>query len=461
MSPKQAQQLASFKVYVRWRPLPNEPGATEIKQSHTEAGEYQSVTLSQPGQAASSSRGARSWTSGASFTRVFEAQDDNRLLFENVVSQTFPKIMDGKICNFFAYGHTGSGKTHTIVGYDHEDPRQVGVSLSAAKELFERLEELNSALSEDENDEKLAVGLRMYEIRKKSAFDLLNGRTECFVREGPDGKTHVRGETETLEDGKVRVRPILMVPCWSFTELRKELERGLDLRATGTSTVHDNSSRTHAVFELEIVNKALVEARDAAIERHSELVPHGKYATDVYLQENSKRYIQGPDGKYTVNSDYTIDQARIDAAETTKREYEERLEAAEARVQEILVTRQHPCLGGKFVFVDLAGSEYYDQKSASSAAASKQTAEDRQEGRQINSDLFALKEVIRARSLNQSRIPFRSSPLTMVLREHFLGSEDGFSAMILTVSPAAEQYAATMNTVKYGNLVGMAGGEKA
>ncbi|KAF3936706.1 Kinesin-4 [Dactylella cylindrospora] len=456
MPPKQPQQLASFKVYVRWRPLPEEGSATEIKKSQTPAGDYESVTISQPGPG--SSRGARSWTSAASFTRIFEHSDNNRHVFENVVAETFPKVMNGKTCNFFAYGHTGSGKTHTIVGYDHEDIQQVGLALSAARELFDKLAELNNS---DEKNEKLAIGLRMYEVRKKSAFDLLNGRSECYVREGPDGKTHVRGETETLEDGRVRVKPIQVIPCWSFKQLRDELEKGLSLRATGTSTVHDKSSRTHAIFELEVVNKALVEARDAVIERQAELVPHGKHATDVYLEENSKGFIQGPDGKYMLNPDYTINQERINAAEAVKREYEERLETAEASVQDIFATARYSCLGGKFVFVDLAGSEYYDQKSTSSAAASKQTAEEKQEGRQINSDLFALKEVIRARSLNQSRIPFRSSPLTMVLREHFLGSEDGSSAMILTVSPAADQYAATMNTVKYGNLVGMAGGDKA
>ncbi|EWC46735.1 hypothetical protein DRE_03980 [Drechslerella stenobrocha 248] len=464
MPPKGSQQLSPFKAYIRWRPLPVESGTTEIERSHAQDGEYQSVSVSLPAASSNSSRGTRSWSSAPSFARVFEPSDDNSIVFEHVVSQAFPKVMAGKTCNFFAYGHTGSGKTHTIVGYDHEDPHQIGLTLSTAKALFEKVDELNRSQEADgdgdSGDQKLAVGLRMYEVRRKIAFDLLNGRTECHVREGPDGKTHVRGETEILEGGKVRVRPILMVPCWSYAEFQKLLEGGLDLRATGSSTVHDKSSRTHAVFELEVVNKALIDAQDAMVERQSELVPHGKHATDVYLEENSQAYIQGPDGKYMVNPDYTINQARIDAAEATKREYEERVEAAEAHMRAVFATSMHPCLGGKFVFVDLAGSEYYDQKALSSAAASKQTAEERQEGRQINSDLFALKEVIRARSSNQARIPFRSSPLTMVLRDHFLGSEDGFSAMILTVSPAAEQYAATMNTVKYGNLVGMAGGEQ-
>ncbi len=46
----------------------------------------------------------------------------------------------------------------------------------------------------------------------------------------------------------------------------------------------------------------------------------------------------------------------------------------------------------------------------------------------------------------------------MVLREHFLNSERGNSAMIVTVSPAKDQYTATLNSLKYGSLVGVASG---
>lgn len=107
--------------------------------------------------------------------------------------------------------------------------------------------------------------------------------------------------------------------------------------------------------------------------------------------------------------------------------------------------------------VDLARSEYFDQGTTTSAGRPKQTPQEQRQGRQINTDLFALKAVIRARALNQARIPYRSSPLTMVLRSQFLAT-NGQSAMILTLSPSDTQFAATMNTLKYGNLVGEAGG---
>ena len=108
------------------------------------------------------------------------------------------------------------------------------------------------------------------------------------------------------------------------------------------------------------------------------------------------------------------------------------------------------------VFVDLAGAEYFES-NGSRPTTCKQTPQERQEGRQINSDLLALKEVMRAWSRNETRIPFRSSTLTMVLRDHFIATGEANSAIIVTLSPAADQYPATLNSLKYASMVGAAG----
>ncbi|PWY69640.1 P-loop containing nucleoside triphosphate hydrolase protein [Aspergillus sclerotioniger CBS 115572] len=448
--------MNQFRVITRWRPLASsDVHQTEINRNceeHPNSRISMSLVPSAPN--------TRPWKSEAAFTQVFEARDNNKTVFDAVVAPTLPEVLKGHCSNFFAYGHSGSGKSHTIMGYDFNNPHEFGMCLAAGHHLFEKLEALNEADSDAAL--QLGIGLRMYELRNKTAFDLLNGRCNCHVREGYDGQTHIRGETEVLENGKVRVRPIVTKACWSFDELRRELLTGLALRATGSSTIHDQSSRTHAVLELEIVTRALLDARDAVIERQSELVPVAKRATDIYLEENLKGVVQTPDGEYIPSPDYQIDQARIDAAEAQKAEFETFVKEAEHHVEEIMTSSQHRCLGGKLVFVDLAGSEYYHDKAAPSIPRPKQTAQEQQEGRQINTDLLSLKEVIRAKAHKQTRIPFRSSPLTMVLRAHFMGSRTvkSHSAMILTVSPSAEQFAATMNTLKYGNLIGVAGSDK-
>ncbi|KAI0467430.1 P-loop containing nucleoside triphosphate hydrolase protein [Xylaria cf. heliscus] len=278
---------------------------------------------------------------------------------------------------------------------------------------------------------------------------------KCHIREGHDGKVHICGETEMLEGGKVRVSPIVKRPCWTYESFRQELTQALGRRAVGSSSVHDQSSRTHAVLELEIVCQSLVDARQAVTDRQSELVPVGKRATDITIEEQCKGLVALPGGGWAPNPDYKINQELIDAVEAEKSEHEARVVAAEELVDNILKSSTCPCLGAKTVFVDLAGAEYHQEKGAQ-LQLPRQTPQERQEGRQINTDLLALKEVMRAWYKNQPRIPFRSSALTMVLREHFLSSEKGNSTMIVTVSPAKKQYAAMQNSLKYGGLVGIA-----
>ncbi|OCK73954.1 kinesin family protein [Lepidopterella palustris CBS 459.81] len=387
---------SSFKVYVRRRPLiTSESSASKMERSIVQHETNQSISLSSQ----SSSNRSRTWKSVASFAQVFVASAVNSHVFERVVAPTFPQVMDGATCNFFAYGHSGSGKTHTIVGYDYEDDQHLGMWLSAARDLFRAVDEINV---------------------KTRPRECSHGFSE------PDGQTHIRGQTEILESGKVR--------------LRKTVLAGLEMRKTGSSSVHDKSSRTHVVLELEVINKELLEAR-----------------CNIYLEEHKKSLIRTPEGQFIYDPERPLNKRRIDAAEAEKREDETRLKVAEDAVAECFKTRRYPCLGGKFVFVDLAGSDHFDQGNGTSVVGPKQTSQERLQGRQINTDLFALKEVVRARALNQARIPFRSSPLTMVLRSHFLATNKGQSAMILTVSPSEAQFTATMNTLQYGNLVGIAG----
>ncbi|CAG7946691.1 unnamed protein product [Penicillium nalgiovense] len=420
---------------MRWRPL--NPSEAETGEIQREYGQHHSnpqscVSITSPLQAKALSTREKSWKSGFSFDGIIECNDNNHLVFNRVVAPIIPEVLEGKPCNFFAYGHS-----------------------AAARQLSAALEDINSK----NNNHQFGIGLRVFELRKNIAFDLLNERNECFVREGSDGRVYIRGETEMLENGKVRVRPIATKACWSFEELHQELQKGLKHRKTATSTVHDQSSRTHAVIELEIITKDLLNARDQVVERQSELVPVGKHATDIYIEEQSRAVVQTEEGKFIPNPDYQMDQVRVDAAEAKKAEFESRVKEAEEHESEVFAAtaRTHRCIGGKLVFVDLAGAEFL---SSTTEPAFKQTPQEKQEGRQINTDLLALKEVIRSRSSKKSRIPYCSSPLTMVLREHFEASTDTHSAMILTVSPEASQYTATTNTLKYGDLVGLANGHK-
>ncbi|KAJ4372381.1 hypothetical protein N0V83_004155 [Neocucurbitaria cava] len=368
-----------MNVFARWRPLAATEAVLEEIDRQTNINSPSLISVSIKRRASAEDR---PWTSPAAFHTIFNPEDDNDKLYSHIVAPNIPRVLQGENCSFFAYGHSGSGKTHTVIGYDTQESKNLGLCLRVAKQLFDALNNQNAC-------QELGIGLSVFELRRKTAFDLLNNRTQCFVREGPDGKVHIQGDTEMLEGGKVRVRPIVQQPCWNFASFQQELFKALEQRAT-------------------------------------EWVP---------------------------NPDYQKDQTRIDTIEAEKARCEARVSVAEGEIEAIIKLRSTPCLGAKMLFVDLAGAEYYKGNGFRSQA-SKQTPQDRQESRQINSDLLALKEVMRAWSQSQKRTPFRSSTLTMILREHFTSTGTGNSTIIVTVSPAAEQFAATLNSLKYASLVG-------
>jgi len=97
---------------------------------------------------------------------------------------------------------------------------------------------------------------------------------------------------------------------------------------------------------------------------------------------------------------------------------------------------------GRILFIDLAGSE----RGADRANVNRQT---KLEGSEINKSLLALKECIRAMDLDSSRIPFRQSKLTMVLRDSFLGNSR--TCMIATVSPSSLNVEHSLNTLRYAD----------
>lgn len=95
-----------------------------------------------------------------------------------------------------------------------------------------------------------------------------------------------------------------------------------------------------------------------------------------------------------------------------------------------------------FVFVDLAGSE-----KGSKSICTNRT--DHYEMAGINKDIFALKECMRYMKANNDRIPFRSSKLTMALRESFYDHYN--TLMIVAVSPEKSNIPETINILTCAN----------
>ncbi|RHZ72407.1 hypothetical protein CDV55_108734 [Aspergillus turcosus] len=283
--------MQSIKVFIRWRPLsPSESNTPEI--SRTQHPHPTNNTLALSLTPPPSHKLSRPWKSDAAFTRIFTAKDNNKAVFEAVVAPTLPRVLNGQSCNFFAYGHTGTGKSHTIIGYEFEHPDELRLCLFATRAPYKHIDQLNASPNENE---KFLLELH-----------LLNDRCNAISAK----------DTTAKRTSAARQKPSPM-----------------------EKSACDRSSQRqfpmHAVFEIEIVSRGLLDARDAVVERQSELVPVGKRATDIYLEENMKAFIQTPHGEFAPNPDYQINQQAIDEAEVKKAEFESFVRKAEEHVLEV------------------------------------------------------------------------------------------------------------------------------
>jgi len=313
---------------------------------------------------------------------------------------------------------TGSGKTHTMIGYGEEK----GMYILAVRDILSNLEQLKETSPEID----LKLDIRFAELYNRYFYDLLNGRKRSQILEGDKGEVLLRS-TEKNEDGLWVSGNISDIVCSTPEEVENAIQVGLELRKSGTSTAHCQSSRSHAVIEMEIVTEKLAKLRRVYNERDGELT--------ALLNEFTTTWKM---------------QKRID---TLKRKMKNNLELQKEELA------KHPCVGGTLVFCDLAGAEIgsdvikVGDHLISTGHSEQQTEEERVEAKQINLSLMALAEVIRLGSSGKRRIPYRSSPLTMYLRKFLQKQQNCKSVMMVNVSPSLGYKKMIVQTLRYAKLL--------
>ena len=280
------------------------------------------------------------------------------------------------------------------------------------------------------------------------------------VRESDDGKIVIRGPTlKDEETGKVKVAPLtpVLVREGELNQFLQRVNESLSLRKKGSSAVHDESSRSHVFLEMELVTKRLIEARTALWDAEADIVPIGKGLTD-HKMANSP-FVNGAvihnkeTNEFTVNEEWKEEETVKEKELWLQNEFirlSVDIIGCEQRV-EMTMKRSRRCVGGKVVFVDLAGNEW----GSDSKNVRNDNTVQMKERQEINKSLMALKECVRAMNLKKDHVPFRDSKLTMVLRPH-LKAHCSTAIMIANISPSKSHCKKTFNTLSYAALVAKA-----
>ncbi|XP_059845618.1 kinesin-like protein KIF24 isoform X2 [Hypanus sabinus] len=165
------------------------------------------------------------------FDEVFEETCTNHDVYLKTAYPLIQHIFNGGKAACFAYGQTGAGKTHTMIG----TYRNPGLYALAAEDIFIHLQT-------SEPCRALFIWISFYEIYCGQLYDLLNGRKRLFAREDGNHVVQIVGLHEICVEG---VKSLLEVISW-----------GSKARSTGASGINTDSSRSHAVIQIQLKDPA-------------------------------------------------------------------------------------------------------------------------------------------------------------------------------------------------------------
>ncbi|KAK8497840.1 hypothetical protein V6N12_018752 [Hibiscus sabdariffa] len=169
-------------------------------------------------------------------------------IFEECVAPLVDGLFQGYNATVLAYGQTGSGKTYTM-GTAIKDGSETGLIPQVMNSLFKKIETLK-------HQTEFQLHVSFIEILKEEVRDLLDtepvskpatpngnavkvivpGRPSIQIRESSNGVITLAGSTE--------------IAVSTLQEMAACLEQGSVNRATGSTNMNNQSSRSHAIFTI-------------------------------------------------------------------------------------------------------------------------------------------------------------------------------------------------------------------
>ncbi|GET87637.1 Osm3-like kinesin, putative [Leishmania tarentolae] len=281
------------------------------------------------------------WTFDAVINNNFTQED----IFTQFIMPLTESVLGGFNATVFAYGQSGSGKTHTMTGVMGNSTLE-GVIPRCVKHIFDSVQKMK--------DEAPTTTVSMY----VSFLELYNGKVRDLL-----AKQQVTLDIRENKDHSFFVQGAVMAQVKFPEDIIRHLEEGTDRRRVASTELNADSSRSHSVFSL------ILECTDT-------------------LEDGSTRAVSS-----------------------------------------------------KLNLVDLAGSERQGKTGASGDTL--------KEGCNINLSLSALGTVIDTIVKGGAHVPFRSSPLTMLLKDSLGGNSK--TVMFANINPSERNMSETVSTLRFAD----------
>jgi kinesin family protein 5 len=168
------------------------------------------------------------------FDEIFGQETNQKDVFDAVGTTLVNDVLQGFNCTLFAYGQSGAGKTFTMEGASHTG-ELAGMIPRITHRLFEDIAKQDSGI-------EFAV--------KVSYVEIYNERVRCLLDE--------TGKKENLNVRQDKVKGVYVENVTeeyvtSGEEGMEVFERGSKNRAVAATGMNAGSSRSHAVFQIELI----------------------------------------------------------------------------------------------------------------------------------------------------------------------------------------------------------------
>ncbi|TID21218.1 hypothetical protein CANINC_003498 [Pichia inconspicua] len=191
------------------------------------------------------------------YDHVFSTFDDNRKVFEVCAAPIIEKCLNGFNSTIFAYGMTGSGKTHSMQGVLRNSIEMLFDNMSHNSKnsmMSDRIDVDNKGWMDEDvfQDETLIVEeRRRVKYIKCSILEIYNEKLKDLI--SGDGSGNGR-ELRIVDDKRFgnRVHGLSEVEVTSPDQLLTLIDQGESLRSTDSTDYNYTSSRSHFLVMLKV-----------------------------------------------------------------------------------------------------------------------------------------------------------------------------------------------------------------
>jgi len=181
------------------------------------------------------------------FDHVFGPEASQEDVYEECVAPLVEATFDGVNGTLLAYGQTGSGKTYTM-GTSGLPSVPQGALPRAIHRIFTTA------------SERAEIGTTNFRVSFAEIFtdSQRRGNVEEIRDLLTPGRAQVFATIKTDLDGQPRLEGVEEHEVWTEQEALALLNLGSASRATASTRMNDSSSRSHAIFSLEVIQHRMV-----------------------------------------------------------------------------------------------------------------------------------------------------------------------------------------------------------